>query len=324
MRLRDYVDRGGFLFAEGCCGGSEFDRGFRQLMHDVFPEKEYELRLLPPEHPIWRAEEPVNPKYLRPLWGIDVGCRTSVVFCPNDLSCFWELARTTRNERLPQSVQDEVDACLAIGANVMAYATNREVKFKNEFFTTADAQAPADNFDRGKLYTARLQHPGGCNAAPGALRNLMQLASEKLGLRVDTEPRELAMSDPQIFRYHLVFMHGRHNFRLTPAERKTTAHLRGTRRHARGRRDLFEPRVWRRVCPRDGRDLSRAQARADSGEPSDVFTRIRRQRPVGGRAARAATGRRRTHAARWFARASPTWKASSWAIATPSSFRPTT
>ncbi|REK19144.1 MAG: DUF4159 domain-containing protein [Planctomycetota bacterium] len=219
-RLRDYVDRGGFLFAEGCCDGTGFDQGFRALMDEIFPEPDYKLRLLPPEHPIWRVEEPVDPKYARPLWGIDVGCRTSVIFCPDDLSCYWELDQNGRRDRLPLAVRDEVDACLAIGANVMAYATNREVKFKNEFFDTASTSAPQDNFERGKLYTARLQHPGGCNAAPGALGNLMQLASEKLQLRVSTEPRELSMADPEIFRYHLVFMHGRHTFRLTPAERK--------------------------------------------------------------------------------------------------------
>jgi hypothetical protein len=219
VRLRDYVDRGGFIFAEGCCDGGDFDRGFRQLMADIFPEEEYKLRLLPPDHPIWRAEQPVDPEYLRPLWGIDVGCRTSVVYCPDDLSCYWELARGARREPLPAAVQAEIDACLAIGANVMAYATNREVKFKNEFFTTTEAPK-SDAFDRGKLYVARLQHPGGCNAAPGALPNLMRVAGEKLQLRVDPQPRELAMSDPQMFRYHLVFMHGRHSFRLTPAERK--------------------------------------------------------------------------------------------------------
>jgi hypothetical protein len=48
----------------------------------------------------------------------------------------------------------------------------------------------------------------------------LRLAGDKLQLRVDLEPRELAISDPQMFRFHLVFMHGRHAFRLTPAERK--------------------------------------------------------------------------------------------------------
>ncbi len=134
-RLRDYVDRGGFIFAEACCGGTEFDVGFRKLMSEVFPEQEYKLRLLPPEHPIWHAEEPVDPEFVRPLWGIDIGCRTSVVFCPDDLSCYWELGRAGRQQLLPERVQAEVAAADAIGINVLAYATNRELKYQAPIFS---------------------------------------------------------------------------------------------------------------------------------------------------------------------------------------------
>ncbi len=218
--LRDYVDRGGFIFAEACCGGEQFEQGFRKLMSEVFPEPEYQLRLLPPEHPIWHAEEAVDSQYLRPLWGIDIGCRTSVVFCPQDLSCYWELSSPTRRQPLPERIAAEVSAVDSIGINVLAYATNRELKDKSEFFTTTASGAPEDNFDRGKLYVAKLLHPGGCNAAPTAVSNLLRTAGEKLALRVSTDPREVKLTDPQLFRYHLVFMHGRNSFRLTPLERK--------------------------------------------------------------------------------------------------------
>ena len=49
---------------------------------------------------------------------------------------------------------------------------------------------------------------------------MLRLAGEKLKERVSTEPRDISMADEALFRYHLVFMHGRHNFRLTPAEQK--------------------------------------------------------------------------------------------------------
>ena len=220
-RLRDYVDRGGFIFAEACCGGDEFDKGFRALMCRVFPEREYNLRLLPPSHPIWGAEEPVDPRFVRPLWGIEHGCRTSVVYCPQDLSCYWELARMGQEEKLPKAIREEVEAVEAIGINVLAYATNRELKFKYEAFQAPAVTAAEDKFDRGKLYVARLSHPGGCSAAPAALSNLMQVAAQQLKVRASTEVRELSMTDPQIFHYHLLFMHGRQQFRLTEAERKT-------------------------------------------------------------------------------------------------------
>ena len=55
------------------------------LMRRVFPEREYELKLLPPDHPVWHAEQPIAPAAVRPLWGINVGCRTSVIYCPKSL-----------------------------------------------------------------------------------------------------------------------------------------------------------------------------------------------------------------------------------------------
>jgi len=189
-------------------------------MKEIFPEAEYQLRLLPPQHPAWHAEEPVDPELVRRLEGIDVGCRTSVIFCPQDLSCYWELARPGRARKLSKDVQAQVDAARSVGINVLAYATNRELKYKFELFAKNRPAAAPDDFDRGKLYVARLQHPGGCNAAPGALVNLMQVAGDKLKIRVSTDAREIGISDPQLFHYHLVFMQGRHNFRLTPPERK--------------------------------------------------------------------------------------------------------
>jgi hypothetical protein len=91
--LRAYVEQGGFIFAEACdgdgCNGTAFDRSFRDLMKAIFPDSA--LRLLPADHPVWYAEGKVNSKYMRPLYGVDACCRTSVVYCPRNLSCFWEL-----------------------------------------------------------------------------------------------------------------------------------------------------------------------------------------------------------------------------------------
>jgi len=304
-RLRDYVDRGGFIFAEACCGGVAFDEGFRALIHDMFPEPEYKPRLLPPEHPIWRAEEPVDPQYMRPLWGIDVGCRTSIVFCPEDLSCYWELGQTGHRHPLPPEVAGEVAAVSAIGANVMAYATNRELKYKFENFTTPGGNAPKDDFDRGKLYVAKLLHPGGCNTAPGAVPNLLRVAGEKLQLRVDSEPREIALTDPKLFHYHLVFMHGRHDFRLTPQERKQLkAYLeRGgmlfadsvcssrefTEAFVRELNTIFPQQQLQRIPPRDplfspqfgGDDLSKVERREPGrgGDNGPLKSQVRETEP---------------------------------------------
>ena len=228
QKLRDYLDRGGFLFAEAYCGEGGFDKGFRELMSQVFPEQEYRLRLLEPEHPIWHAEELISPDQLRPLWGIDFGCRTSVVYAPVDppgdprpsLSCLWELARSGRGQTFKPSVQAQVDGGLALGINVLAYATNRELRGKEENFNVQGPSRSGEQAERGRLYIAKLRHPGGCNTAPRALVNLLDSAGRELKIRATAREELLNITDDALFDYHLVFMQGRTAFHFTDAERE--------------------------------------------------------------------------------------------------------
>jgi hypothetical protein len=228
QKLRDYLDGGGFLLAEADCGSRGFDDGFRALIGEMFPEPEYKLRLLEPEHPIWYAEEKVDPRQLRPLWGVEFGCRTSVVYVPPDppsdprpsLSCLWELARPGRGAKYSPVVQKQIDAGLSLGINVLAYATNRELKTKEQSFRPTTASRPEDRIERGRLYVANLRHPGGCETAPRALANLMDAASRELKIQTWVRAAPLNITDDALFDFHLVFMHGRTAFRLTDAERR--------------------------------------------------------------------------------------------------------
>ncbi len=52
-RLGEYLERGGFLFAEAACGSPEFDTSFRRLLAETFPERA--LLRLPLDHPLFRA-----------------------------------------------------------------------------------------------------------------------------------------------------------------------------------------------------------------------------------------------------------------------------
>jgi hypothetical protein len=219
--LKKYVEQGGFVFAEACCEGGGFDRDFRQLMEELFPDSP--LRLLPSDHPIWHAEEKVPAEFLRPLYGIDSCCRTGVVYCPGELSCFWELAAPRRMGTLPARVRAEVQAALAIGANVLTYATNRELKEKLDVPQLITTQADRLHNARGTLYVAKLQHSGGSDDAPAALSNLLNLAGQQLQLRVSDEKHLLSLSAENLSDYPISFMHGRRAFRLSATERASLA-----------------------------------------------------------------------------------------------------
>jgi hypothetical protein len=224
QKLRDYVDRGGFIFAEACCGdSSRFDAALRQLMTAVFPEPEYKMQPIPPGHPVWRMQDMVRPEspYAGHLYGVEYGCRTCVVYCDQDLSCYWELARPGQWSHYPADVVEHISDALAIGVNVLTYATNREPKGKEQSFDTPAADdAINDKTARGVIEIAKLRHGGGCNDAPGALLNLLRTASQgELKLQVRAAPDLINISDPSLFRYHLAFMHGRYDFHLTEGER---------------------------------------------------------------------------------------------------------
>jgi hypothetical protein len=71
------------------------------------------------------------------------------------------------------------------------------------------------------IEVAKLRHGGGCNDAPGALANLLRAATQgDLKLRIRHEQELISIADERLFRYPVVFMHGRHDFRLTEQERE--------------------------------------------------------------------------------------------------------
>ncbi len=170
QELRRYVEQGGFLFADSCCGGDEFDRTFREEMSEIFPEEGYELNPLDAQHPIWSIDERVDPKFVDPddrwLWGINFACRTSVVYCPGNLSCYWELDSLRKADKYSQDVRDEIAACRSIGVNVLAYATNRNLKPKDAIPQKLAKARSQGSERRGHFAIAKLRHAGGCDAAP--------------------------------------------------------------------------------------------------------------------------------------------------------------
>ena len=214
--LKEYVQMGGFVFAENCCGGEGFDRDFRGLMQELFPESE--LKQLKADHPVWVAEQLVSP---RPLLGLEACCRTGVIYCPNDLSCYWELAKQQRNskETIPKSVIAKVKDALALGANIVTYATGRELKRKLDTEGLVSVVKNDVPLDRAALHIAKLRHNGGSDDAPTALANVLSVVAQQTDLSVSVDKRLVTPLDPNLPDYPIAFLHGRRAFRWSQAER---------------------------------------------------------------------------------------------------------
>jgi hypothetical protein len=206
--LAQYIDEGGFLFAEACCGRKEFADGFRKLMQELFPDTP--LKPLGPGHPIWVAHTPVPPDFVA-LEGIEKGCKTVVVFSPQPLAGWWETNdRSAPPRRGLRAFQ--------LAGNVMAYATGLEMPKPRLTENKVMDFREDKRGQRGMLKAAQVRHEGDWQPAPRAMPNLMRYLNSEFKLDVALQTEEMRLASPNLFQFKFLYMHGRRRFTLTPTE----------------------------------------------------------------------------------------------------------
>jgi hypothetical protein len=219
--LRDYINQGGFIFAEACngdgCDGSAFDRSFRALLEELFPNSP--LQPLSPEHAVWFADKSLEPSEEWPLLGLQACCRTSVIYCPRNLSCYWELDPLRLHAAVSEKVSANIDYTVRLGVNVLAYATNRDLKEKLD---RRKVDTGAEIFNQRETITiAKVTHNGGADDAPVALANLLQAARSETGQPFVQRDELVSLSDEAIKSNPFLFIHGRQSWSLSEAEQKS-------------------------------------------------------------------------------------------------------
>src|SRR5262245_50763757 len=172
--------------------------------------KETPLKPLGPGHPIWVAHAPVPPNFVA-LEGIEMGCKTVVVFSPQPLAGYWEI-----NDRAPPP--DRGQLAFRLAGNIVAYATGLEYPKPRLRTTKVLDVARETKVPRGYLKSAQVRHTGDWQPAPRALPNLMRYLRAELKLDVGLQPEELTLNNPGLFQYKFLYMHGRRAFDFGPDE----------------------------------------------------------------------------------------------------------
>lgn len=217
--LRDYVNQGGFIFAEACqgdgCDPGKFDEQFRATMAELFNN---EFELLEPSHPVWNANEKLFPLEQRPVYGLQACCRTSVIYCPANLSCFWQLSQPRFKDQLTGSNLDQVEFCRKLGINVLTYATNRELRDRLDR-PKIDSSIVGD-VSPDQIEVAKVMHSGGADDAAVALQNLMQTARRETSIPFSIKKTLVDVTDEKVYQFPILFMHGRFDFQFSDEERQ--------------------------------------------------------------------------------------------------------
>jgi len=127
--LKAYLERGGFVWAEACCGRPAFDKTLRELVKGMFPD--VALKELPPDHAIFGgkggaridtvtytpAVKAETPDLKRPvLYGLARGGHVVMVYSPYGLSCGLDGIKTWSARALAP------DDARRLAANIILYA----------------------------------------------------------------------------------------------------------------------------------------------------------------------------------------------------------
>jgi len=216
--LKEYLQEGGFILAAPTCSSNQFEAGFRAFVKQVMPPGEGELKRLTQDHPVFRSEHPLQAEST-PILGVDFGCRTSIMYSPEDLGCYWDYWARVDPPNRNVNFKGRIIRATRIGVNILAYATGREPPAKTDVPEVARDNTELDQVERGLLQIAQIRHEGAWNAAPRALRRLLLALNETVALSASTKSIDLEPGDPAIFQYPVLYMHGRNKFTIKEADR---------------------------------------------------------------------------------------------------------
>lgn len=223
--MREYVNLGGFILAVNNCGTVEFRDGFNELIEKLYPNGETSLQRLTAEHPVYRTEYLLDADSVE-LWGAEFGCRTAIMYAPDDLACLWNrwLKKEPRDNDgdliRPAEFSGRIDRAMKVGTNIITYATGREPVNKLKRQELANSGDDESRVSRGLVQIAQIRHTGGWDTAPTAARNILTAVNRTVGLTASTEPATVLLSDEHLFDYSMLVMHGRNGFTTTAAERE--------------------------------------------------------------------------------------------------------
>jgi hypothetical protein len=205
-KVRRFIEQGGTLLAEACCGRAEFISGFTRFAEETFGE--FPLRELGEEHSVYHAHFDCQP---HGLMGLDLGCRTSVIFSPRDMSCLWEQG----------DIPELSEAAFRLGTNVAAYALGRRpLQDRLDVVILPEARpAEASPPARDAVQFCQVVHASDWRPFPHALVGLAEFLQRELNLDVVTQYRTVQLDEPDLHTCPLLYLAGHFRFDLSPAER---------------------------------------------------------------------------------------------------------
>jgi len=132
IQLKKYLENGGFLFAEACCGRKGFDLAFRQLMAQLLPQAP--LKAIPPNNTVFKTPNNIQTLGVTPLLQQELGKASvpphlegieltagqyCVIYSPFGMAGGWELSQS------PYAKGYDDVGSQKLGQNILMYSVTQ-------------------------------------------------------------------------------------------------------------------------------------------------------------------------------------------------------
>jgi hypothetical protein len=223
-RIRLYLQDGGTLLCDACCGSDDFLQAWVREMNVIFPRKRA-VRLTP-DHPVFHTVYDVDkvdyqvegkpPFRAEPtLLGISIGCRTAVFLTPYDLSCGWS-GHTHDHGKRVWSRKSGPEEAMRLGVNMLAYT---QAYFSlGRFMATGKVYHEAAEPAGQRLVFGQLVHGGDWDPDPGAAANLLRYVAEKTTLGVRFRREAVDLRATETVAHPVLYMTGHDDFVFSDQE----------------------------------------------------------------------------------------------------------
>ncbi len=212
--LKRYVDEGGLLFAEACCGDEEFTRSFYKLMTKLFPDNQ--IARMPANHAVWTSFFQVSPADFPFVDVLQRGCKTVVVFTQTPMAGYWEESRFAPTKGKP--ALNKGQKAWQFAGNVIAYATGMQPPeqrgTKRMIVDPNKEQSPP----RGAFKPAQLRLRDEAPPAPAAMRNLLGYIASAADIDTANDKVMIFPSDLELSKFKFLYLHGRRELKLSDEE----------------------------------------------------------------------------------------------------------
>lgn len=222
-----YLNDGGTLLGDACCGTKAYRDSFIAEMNQLFPRRKMEP--LAADHPVYSSFHKIeeigfigeDQKAFRApplLEGVHIGCRCAVIFTPFDLSCGWDGHRHEQGRRVWNDATGPEDA-IRLGVNILAYVLasyqqGRQLAISKRYH---ESDVKGDE----KFVFGQIVHGGDWDPDPDAAANLLKYVGANTSLDVKFKKEAVDLSRLDSFQHPLLYLTGHNDFVLKNEEVET-------------------------------------------------------------------------------------------------------